>query len=303
MKLIGKISGITVMLLLLVQLPASAAEWEHYIHIPRFNAVVNHDGEFWCATWDGLFVFNADESSSRRIPTPSGAVALLWENDESLIVSTEVMTDAVAGAGIYRYNQPIGSWSKLNTPDENLLIMDMAQDGDGNIWCAGYAGYGLYVVKGDSIVAYAAKDDLSDYFSEIISLDVAPDGTAWMGYVMRAESNSWSGVAYYDGTAWVQELEMPNGIRDLKVSPDGTVWIYNYQTSTIYQYNNKALTEFESDSVNDFFGHLDVTASDDIWWSGDSQIARISNGVIESMTNGLIDALEQEQQITRKYFF
>ena len=261
MKRTGLLAGLFVVAMSAVTV--FAGEWKYYAPLQGIEDAVYREGELWCATGRGLFILDTEDFSYRRITHAEGfpvwsALELVWESEETLIVSAFAQGDVPVGAGVFRYNVETDAWDQLVIDSAGeygeQYIDEIICDREGNVWCISMDGF-LYKVVDDRLVLPSSETGLPDNFHSI-SLGIAPDGAALLNYRTWTESETISVIARFENGAWKDQETLENDV----------------------------YTVGENNAV---------TSNGTIWRTTNSSIRRTEDGVEEDMTAGFTAAIEE----------
>jgi ligand-binding sensor domain-containing protein len=166
-------------------------------------------------------------------PTPQTAAAL-----------KPVVLPAPAPASI-----PHAGWASLTATEH---VNDLAFDHDGHLWIATPGGLLRWSQTDDTLVKYTTEHGLADNWVE--SIEVAPDGELWIatsGGISRFDPSASGGTpaSGRGGYAWItydRDNGLPcNGVTDIALAHDGSVWIGTFGCGAARFNGSTALTTGE----------------------------------------------------------
>ncbi len=187
---------------------------------------VGADGSLWATLGDGVVRW-----------TPGSEIPEVYMNRETPNVEAYRITVAPDGdvwvGSMWQMARFDGSWTTFGPRDpDDALMRVLEQDGpedpiavdnDGVVWSAMGRHY-LGRLDGWEYEFFSApvQDSFGDLMGWATSIDVAPDGTVWVG-------SAWSNAVFaFDGTDWTTYTAadgLPGGVGWIvAVAPDGTVW-------------------------------------------------------------------------------
>jgi photosystem II stability/assembly factor-like uncharacterized protein len=189
---------------------------------------------------------NAVRSADRRLSVP-----LKWEfqgpdnvggRTRCFLIDKDnpnVMYMGAVSGGLFKSTTGGGSWTAVNDQEENLNVVSIAQDKQGNIYYG--VGEGGFVTNNNSAVKSGTpnfsaagiykSDDGGSSFSKIASTSswanisaMASDKVSGRVYVGFA-----SGLRYSDdqGDTWLPTSGTLGQCRDIEIADDGTVYVHS----------------------------------------------------------------------------
>jgi len=177
-------------------------------------------------------------ASTRRIASPFSWVSEGPDNiggrSRALIIDKDnpnLMFAAGVSGGLFRSTTGGSSWSVVNDFEDELFIVSMTQDKDGNI----YYGVGESVFPGGTTFAakgiYKSENRDGTSFKELTGTSRNFDNVGALAANMstgRIFSGSSDGFHYSDdqGATWTKPSGVAGSCRDVAVASDGTVFAY-----------------------------------------------------------------------------
>ncbi|MGB7538650.1 MAG: two-component regulator propeller domain-containing protein, partial [Anaerolineales bacterium] len=193
-----------------VNTPAPDFFWSSYTNGNEVDQLaLDGEGNVWAVGEGGVVVWGAD-GAYKKYTTMDG------------LVSNRLISVAVTSAGTAWFgtiSRGISSfdgstwttYEKVGALDSNW-VSAIAATPDGNIWFGTDNG-GIAKFDGSQ---WETMKETGSIFSQINSIIMGTDKTMWFG----TDAGAW----HFDGAEW-KEFDTDKEVKDIAVSPDGTVWL------------------------------------------------------------------------------